>query len=217
MSADGAATGHVLHWARAYDVVVWVATLGRERRFRDHLVDLARLRPGESALDVGCGTGALALAAKARVGPEAQVCGIDPSPSMVARARHKAARAGVDVRFETAAVEALPFADATFDAVLGSLMLHHVSEEGRERGIAEIVRVLKPGGRFLAVDLGGKADGKRHGLHLGFRKHAHFDLDQLTPLFEGAGLDIVEQGPIGGPRLLGLSRLRFVLTVARPG
>ena len=127
------ATDKVLHGARAYDLLVWVLTLGRERALRERLVEFARLESGESVLDVGCGTGALAIAAKDRLGPGGQVCGVDPSSEMVARARRKTIRVGVDVRFETAAVEALPFPDATFDAVLSSLMLHHLSEEGRGR------------------------------------------------------------------------------------
>lgn len=157
------ATDKGLHSARAYDLLVWVLTLGRERALRERHVQLARLESGESTLDVGCGTGALAIAAKDRVGSGGQVCGVDPSSEMVARARRKATRAGVDVRFETASVEALPFPNATFDAVLSSLMLHHLTDEGRGQGIAEIARVLKPGGKFLAVDIGG-TDGKQRSL-----------------------------------------------------
>jgi ubiquinone/menaquinone biosynthesis C-methylase UbiE len=213
MGADGAmATDRVLHGARAYDLLVWVLTLGRERALRERLVELARLEAGESALDVGCGTGSLAIAAKDRVGPGSQVCGIDPSSEMVARARRKATRAGVDVRFEKAAVEALPFPNARFDAVLSSLMLHHLTEEGRGHGIAEIARVLKPGGRFLAVDMGG-TDGKQRSLFHRIRRHAHFDLDGLSPLLDGAALHIVERGPVRSPRVIGLSGLRFILAV----
>ena len=206
------ATDKVLHSARAYDLLVWVLTLGRERALREGLVQLARLESGESALDVGCGTGALAIAAKNRVGSGGQVCGVDPSTEMVARAGRKATRAGVDVRFETAAVEALPFPDATFDAVLSSLMLHHLTDEGRGQGIAEIARVLKPGGKFLAVDIGG-TDGKQRSLLHRIRRHAHFDLDGLTPLLDAAALQIVEQGPVRSPRVIGLPNLRFILAV----
>jgi len=207
-----ATTGRVLHSARAYDCCVWLLTLGREQRFRERLVELARLDAAESVLDVGCGTGALTMAAKARVGPSAQVCGIDPSPQMVARARRKAARAGAEVGFDMAAVEALPFPDASFDAVLSSLMLHHLSDEGRRQGIREIARVLKRGGKFLAVDIG---KGKPHGLHLlRVGRHAHFDLDELTPLFESASFQVVEQGSIGSPFVVGLSNLRFILSRA---
>ena len=158
MSPSGAGTaGRVLHSARAYDFVAWVLTLGKERRFREHLVDLARLSVGESVLDVGCGTGSLAIAANSRVGSTGQVCGVDPSPEMIAR-------------------------------------------------------VLKPGGRFLAVDLGG-ADGRRPGLHARLRGHGHFDVDELTPQLEAAGLPVVERGPLGFPRLVGLSNLRFLLAM----
>jgi ubiquinone/menaquinone biosynthesis C-methylase UbiE len=217
MATHGVTTGKVLHSARAYDLLVWVLTLGRERRFRDHLVQLARLDSGDSALDVGCGTGALALAARARVGSGGQVRGVDPSPQMVARARRKAAKARVDVGFETAAVEALPFPDATFDAVLSSLMLHHLTEEGRRQGIGEIARVLKPGGHFLAVDIGGGAAGTRQTLFLPLRRHADFDVDELTPALEAAALQIVERGRVDGPKVVGLPNLRFILAVAPPG
>ena len=208
-------TGKVLHWARAYDLLVWVHSLGRERRFRDRLVGLAQLAPGEFVLDVGSGTGTLAIAAKGRVGAGGRLCGVDPSPEMVARARRKAAKAGAEVRFDTAAAEALPFPDAGFDAVLSTLVLHHLTEDGRRQGIAEIARVTKPGGRFLAVDLGGGTKGKRHGHLLRLPGHAHFDLDELAPVLDGAGLPVVARGPVSTRELIGLSNLRFVLA-ARP-
>ncbi len=214
MSASGATTtGDVLHSARAYDLLAWVLTLGKEGRFRERLVQLAALDPNESVLDVGCGTGALALAAKAAVGSGGQVCGVDPSPEMIARARRKAAKAGVDVRFDMAAVEELPFADGTFDAVLSTLVLHHLTDDGLRQGLGEIVRVLKPGGRFLAVDLG-EGHGKHLSFHRRLRQHADFNLLQLAPRFQNAGLEVVQQGPIGGPRVIGLSGLRFLLATA---
>ena len=79
-------TGRVLHWATGYDVLVWLVTLGRERAFREKMLNLAHLAPGESVLDVGCGTGTLAIAAKRVVGPAGAVYGIDASEQMIARA-----------------------------------------------------------------------------------------------------------------------------------
>src|SRR5206468_9540093 len=121
-SADQNATpstkGAVLHSAALYDLQVWLVTLGRERAFREKILRLARLEPGESVLDVGCGTGTLAIAAKRHVGPTGSVYGIDASPEMIARASRKARKAGLEVLFKNAVAEALPFPDAHFDAVL---------------------------------------------------------------------------------------------------
>ena len=203
----------VLHRARAYDALVWILTLGNEQRFRLRVAELARLEAGQSVLDVGCGTGALAIAAKAFVGAGGQVAGVDPSPEMVARARRKAAKAGVDVRFDVGTIEALPFPDATFETVLSSLMLHHLTHDNLQRGIEEIARVLTPGGRFLAVDIGGTG-GMRHGPFLRMGNHAHFDLDTLAPALEAAGLQIVDRGEVGQKLVRGLSNLRFILSGA---
>lgn len=94
-------SGLVLHWARRYDLLAWLFTRGRERAFRARLIDLAKLQPGQSVLDVGCGTGTLAIAASRRVGPTGAVHAIDASPQMVARATRKAAKAGTPVVFST--------------------------------------------------------------------------------------------------------------------
>ena len=128
-AADGMAlktTGRVLHWALRYDLLVWLVSLGRERHFRERTLDLAKLKPGESVLDVGCGTGTLAIAAKRRVGSEGQVQGIDASPEMIARAKKKASKAGVEVHFQNGFAEALSFPNGKFDAVLATVMLHHL-------------------------------------------------------------------------------------------
>src|SRR5687768_2717271 len=145
--------GLVMHsQARYYDLLAWLLTLGREPAFRARLVDLARLKPGEAVLDVGCGTGTLAIAARQRVGAAGTVHGIDASPEMIAQARRKAMKAGIDVVFQSGIVEALPFPDAHFDVVLSTLMLHHLPRLVREQCAREMRRVLKPGGRLLAVD-----------------------------------------------------------------
>ena len=104
MRIDTAAEGSkVIHWARGYDLLVWTLMLGRERIFREKTLDLARLAVGDSVLDVGCGTGTLAIAAKYRVGSLGKVTGVDASPEMISRAKKKAKKKGVEVSFRTAA------------------------------------------------------------------------------------------------------------------
>ena len=202
--------GLVLHSeARYYDVLAWLLTLGRERAFRERLAALAGLQPGESVLDVGCGTGTLAITAKRHVGPSGVVVGIDASPEMIARADRKGLKAGVDVRFQTAVVEALPFPDGSFDVVFSTLMLHHLPRPVREQCAREMRRVLKPGGRVLAVDFGAPAS-ERKGLFASFHRHGGLALRDIVQLLGEAGLRPKEAGGVG------ISDLHFVLAAA-PG
>jgi ubiquinone/menaquinone biosynthesis C-methylase UbiE len=192
-----ATKGLVLHsTARYYDLLVWLLTFGRERKFRERLVQLARLEAGEAVLDVGCGTGTLAIAVKRRVGPAGVVHGVDASPEMIARAKRKATKAGVDVTFGTEIVEALPFPVGHFDAILSTLMLHHLPRPTRQQCAREMRRVLKPGGRVLAVDFGPPA-GHRKGLLGHFHRRGHLALRDVVELLSDAGLTAVESGPVG--------------------
>src|SRR5581483_2103130 len=88
VTEDGtpATSGIVLHSPVLYDLTVWLAFLGKEDSFRQTVLNLARLKSGESVLDVGCGTGTLAVAAKRRVGAAGAVHGVDASVEMLARA-----------------------------------------------------------------------------------------------------------------------------------
>ena len=147
-----ATQGRVIHWASYYDPFVGLFTLGRRAQLRRATVDLAHIQPGATVLEVGCGTGDVALAARERAGASGAVYGIDPSPEMIAIARAKAARAAVAVDFQVGVIEALAFPAAAFDVVFSSLMMHHLPDDLKRGGLAEIARVLKPGGRLLIVD-----------------------------------------------------------------
>jgi len=185
----------VVTWAKRYDLLITLLTLGREGALREKMLDLAKVTPGESMLDVGCGTGTLAIAAKRRVGA-GSVRGIDASAEMIARAREKASRANVDVAFEVASAEALPFSDRQFDVVASTVMLHHLRRAAREACVREIRRVLKTGGRLLVVDFGVKGAGHRGPL-AHFHKHGRVKLDDLVSLVADAGLDVVDSGHTG--------------------
>src|SRR5262245_762940 len=188
--------GRVLHSPVGYDILSWLLLLGREGEFRKRLVRLARLEAGQSVLDIGCGTGSLAIAAKRYVGPTGRVEGIDASPEMIARATSKASRVGVDVRFTIGVVEALPFQDAQFDAVLSTLMLHHLPRDARRQCAREMRRVLRPAGRVLAVDFGRRTGGRK-GLIEHFHRHGRVDVNDIVALLTEAGLEIVESGAMG--------------------
>lgn len=196
-------TGRVLHWAARYDLLVWLLTHGRPRAFRRTLAGLARLARGESVLDIGCGTGSLALEAKRQVGPTGTVVGIDASPEMIARARSKALRAGAEVTFHQAVAEALPFPDAQFDVVLSTLMLHHLPRPVRQRCMQEIRRVLRRDGRVLVVDF---AKGQDTGSVLApFHRHGHVDPQAIVSLLTDVGLQPIRSGGVG------ISSLQYVL------
>lgn len=201
-------SGLVLHGiARFYDVLAWLFMRGREGEFREKVVDLARLQPGESVLDVGCGTGTLAITAKRRVGATGTVYGVDASPEMIARAFKKARKIGVEVVFKKAMVEALPFQDESFDTVLSTLMLHHLPPAAREQCAREMRRVLKPGGRVLAIDFA--TSGKKKGVlpHL-HRRHGSVKLHDIIAVLSQAGFNIVESGAVG------MKDMHFVLATA---
>jgi demethylmenaquinone methyltransferase/2-methoxy-6-polyprenyl-1,4-benzoquinol methylase/phosphoethanolamine N-methyltransferase len=140
-------------WAPFYDACGWLMSFGRLPALRKETLEIAALQPGESVLDVGCGTGTLTLMAAEQAGVDARVAGIDASPEMIEQARKKASKKKRDVDFRVAPIEQLPYGGAEFDVVLSSLMLHHLPDDLKEQGLAEVRRVLKPGGRLIVVDI----------------------------------------------------------------
>jgi len=186
----------VIRWATRYDWLIKVFTLGREGALRERMLDLARLAKGESVLDVGCGTGTLAIAAKRRVGDAGTVDGIDASPEMIERAQKKAKRAHAGAAFRIASADSLPFDTSSFNVVLSTVMLHHLPRSVRVQAIEEMRRVAKPDGRILIVDFGKQTTDHR-GLMAHFHQHGRVSMADLTALVETATLDIVESGSVG--------------------
>ena len=207
--APSTTTG-ILHDAAGYDLMLWLATLGNERSLRERILRLAGLAAGETVLDVGCGTGTLAVTAKRQVGFSGAVFGIDASQAMISRARAKARKARLAVSFDCGVAEALPFSEGRFDAVLSTIMLHHLPRAARGEAVREMRRVLRPRGRILAVDFEGASTH-----HLGplvhlHRRHGHVTARELRAIFEDAGLDVIEYGDAG------IRNLHFVLATKRP-
>jgi ubiquinone/menaquinone biosynthesis C-methylase UbiE len=127
--------------------------IGLGQKFRHETLRHASLKPGERVLDVGCGTGVLTRLTAEAVGPSGRVVGIDPSPGMLGVARRNAVQTNSRAEFKFAAIEHLPFEDGSFDVVLSSCMLHHLPAETKHEGLREVWRALRPGGRFVAVDI----------------------------------------------------------------
>ena len=185
-------SGNVLHWAGTYDALTTLILHPSQKS----IGLLAQVKAGDQVLDVGCGTGRLTMAAQSWAEPGGQATGLDPSPEMVKVARQNAARAGSQTRFELGVIESLPFPDASFEVVLNRLMLHHLPDELKKRGLAEIHRVLKPGGICLVVDF----EPPKSGLpRLFIQNHmapmANVDVRNYVPLFAEAGFSEIETGP----------------------
>ncbi|HWB69063.1 MAG TPA: bifunctional demethylmenaquinone methyltransferase/2-methoxy-6-polyprenyl-1,4-benzoquinol methylase UbiE [Solirubrobacterales bacterium] len=138
--------------AGRYDALNSVMTAGLHHRWRERAADRAELSPGDTALDVCCGTGDLALELARRVTPGGRVVGCDFSEPMLDLAREKAGERGVEgVRFEWADALKLPYDDARFDAVTVGFGVRNLAD--LQAGFAEMARVLRPGGRLVILEI----------------------------------------------------------------
>jgi ubiquinone/menaquinone biosynthesis C-methylase UbiE len=133
-----------------YDIA---ARLVGERRFKRRLVAIAGIAPGHDVLDLGCGTGTLALMVH-RACPQARITGLDIDPRILGMARRKLSRAGVNVTLQQGSATAPPFSDGSFDRILTTLMLHHLSTEQKRQTLAAARRLLRPGGELHIADFG---------------------------------------------------------------
>ena len=124
------------------------------------LADEAALESAERVLEIGCGTGNLALLVK-RMRPQVEVVGLDPDPKALARAARKARRAGLPLELDRGFADELPYPAGSFNRVLSSLMFHHLQADLRRASLRQVLRVLRPGGSLHLMDFGGDS----HHLH----------------------------------------------------
>ena len=197
----------------AYDPLTRLLGLDRTRR---GLVEQARLQPGQRVLDIGCGTGSLAVLI-ARLHPAVEVVALDPDPKALSRAARKARRAGVTIEFERGFSDTLPFRDGSFDRVFSSFMFHHLNREEKARTLRDVRRVLKSGGSLHLLDFAAPetADGvkRTRGLHALGRLHDN-GAGTVTGLMSAAGFT---DAAVAGERTLyvGLVRIAYYRAAAR--
>lgn len=143
--------GRTLGAPGAYDVFVNLFFLGRRRATFQGLAAAAGIKRGQRALDVGSGTGYFARLIAESVGSDGLVVGIDASPEMVAYATQRS-RLQSNCQFQLGTAESLSLPSERFDAVVSSLFMHHLPVDLRGTAVAEMYRVLRPGGTVLVAD-----------------------------------------------------------------
>lgn len=159
---------------RSVDHLEDLITFGHRRAILQATLEAADIRRGERLVDVGCGTGELAIVARqdATIGP---VIGIDATPGMIDLARKRAVHAGVAVDFRLATAEALPLPDGSADAITSTFLFHHLPSDLKREALREMWRVLAPGGRLIIADYGWvrSAIGHLAAIPMRFNFHEH--------------------------------------------
>lgn len=198
-----------------YDSYMQKITLGRDALLREKTIQQSRIKEGDTVLEVGCGTGTLSLAAKRKAGKSGNVYGIDIIPRMIEASKQKANKANEDITFTLGSIVDIPHEDNKFDVAVCSFMIFHISEQTRRKGVAEIYRVLKPGGRIFIVDLGlprGNFQRTMAKLILGFM--INHEVEELEPLLTQNRILNVESGKIDF-KVYGLSIVSLISGVAQ--
>ncbi len=144
--------GHLVQGFRARYYDIGNLPLGLPLVTLPH-VRLISLQPGQSLLDIGCGTGEVLYRVHKKFRDTVSLCGIDPSGDMLDVAQYKLQKAK-NITFETGTGEQLQFPDSSFDWVVSSLTFHHIPLELKRITLRESYRVLKPGGTLLISDFG---------------------------------------------------------------
>ncbi len=180
-----------------YDAIV--GATGRERAVKSALIRQAHLVPGQQVLDLGTGTGTLAIWVKQHQ-PQVEIIGVDGDATILAIACNKANRAEAPVQFDQALSHTLPYPAAHFDRVISSMFFHHLDWHDKERTAQEILRVLKPGAELHVADFGRASNLAMRSLFLtvqlldGFENTRDNVAGRLVSLFAQNGfVDVAEQ------------------------
>lgn len=148
-----------------YDAVAWLVG---DRAIKRHLIEQAAIAPGHDVLDLGCGTGTLSLLVKEAC-PGAKMTGIDIDPKILEIARRKVAAAGADVRLVEGSATEPPLPAGSFDRVLSTLVLHHLTTAQKREALASARRLLRTGGELHVGDWGRPQNALMQIAALGFR------------------------------------------------
>ncbi|HEY9527294.1 MAG TPA: class I SAM-dependent methyltransferase [Anaerolineales bacterium] len=159
----------------------------RDVRYKALLIEQAKLEVGQQVLDLGCGTGTLAIMAK-QAQPSAEVFGLDADPDMLKVAKYKSGQRNAPVKFDVGFTNKLPYPDASFDRILSSIMIHHLKTPDKIITAQEVFRVLKPGGQLHIIDFGKPYTlyGKILGPFLHKFEEANDNIDGKLPEIFGA-------------------------------
>jgi ubiquinone/menaquinone biosynthesis C-methylase UbiE len=180
-----------------YDPLLWLLGADQPKRL---LIDQAGIRSGFRVLDVGCGTGSLAVLLK-KLHPEADVVGLDPDLAALSTGRRKAHRATLAIEFDHGFSDHLPYADSSFDRVFSSFMIHHLAPKERGATLLEIRRVIKPHGSVHVLDFA-PHDGTSHGHRFHLAPHA-------DERFEGHMTDLMKVAGFGDAREVTRGKIIF--------
>ena len=167
----------------------------REETFKRDLITRAQIGPGHRVLDLGCGTATLTILVK-QLHPESAVVGLDGDPEVLEIGGAKAAKAGVDITLDHGVAFQLPYPDDSFDRVLSSLVLHHLTRADKQRTLREVLRVLRPGGGLYVVDFGKPRNPPGYLLSFVMRRleRASDNIEGLLPeMFRQVGFDQVQE------------------------
>lgn len=175
-----------------------------DQKLKNRLLQQSRILPGETVLDVGCGTATLALLVK-QMHPETTMIGLDVDLRILKIARRKALDLGVEITLHAGEASRLPYPNHCIDRLLSSFLFHHLVTENKRRAVAEAFRVLRPGGELHVLDF-----GKPHNIYsllvsyiLRWTEEMADNVQGLLPgMFLDAGF-VVEEEPIRFTTLFG--------------